>query len=380
MWSTLTATASSTPHDWAVVGEFMRGEPLRSSDWAGVTVPTLVVAGGKSDPLLRTAARAIADVLPDAEHLEVPKLSHDPDVNLLVPAAAEFLTGRRTPPSSATEATVAGAITPVSAVAASAARISVLAGAGFAITLLGLHVLEPEFDPTWRFISEYALGGVGWLMGIAFVALATSLVGAGVAIFSQVRSVVGYLGLAVLGIGALGLVIAAIFAADPITTSREAATFSGNMHVLGASLDYTPVAALVLSFVLARKAAWRPIRRRLFVTSGITVVAMVAFILMLPVDGTFGPGVLAGLFGRLLVLSYLGWLLTVGFHVMNLRRHFAGQETAPAPAGRHRRNVHRSTGARRSTDWATGRNLERERPANIAADSNRTKRAVKVRI
>ncbi len=96
IWSKLKATANSTPHDWAVMGEFMRGEPLRAGDWARVTVPTLVLAGGKSEPLLRTGARAIAEVLPNAVHREVPDLSHNPDVKILVPAAAAFLTGRNT--------------------------------------------------------------------------------------------------------------------------------------------------------------------------------------------------------------------------------------------------------------------------------------------
>ena len=96
-WSKLKATASSTPHDWAIMERFMRGEPLDAADWAGVRVPTLVLAGGKSEPLLRTAARAAAEVLPDARHVEVPKLSHNPDVKLLVPAVAEFLGGQRLP-------------------------------------------------------------------------------------------------------------------------------------------------------------------------------------------------------------------------------------------------------------------------------------------
>jgi len=39
-----------------------------------------------------------------------------------------------------------------------AARISIASGALFVVSLGSLHVLEPEFDPTWRFISEYALG------------------------------------------------------------------------------------------------------------------------------------------------------------------------------------------------------------------------------
>jgi hypothetical protein len=41
-------------------------------------------------------AKAIAEVLPNAEYREVPNLSHNPDVRLLEPVAAEFLTGSDT--------------------------------------------------------------------------------------------------------------------------------------------------------------------------------------------------------------------------------------------------------------------------------------------
>ncbi len=207
---------------------------------------------------------------------------------------------------------------PVSTVAANSARLSIASGMLFALLLGSLHLLEPEFDPTWRFISEYALGNFGWMMRLAFLALATSLASAGVAIFSQIRTVVGYVGLAILGVAAIGLLISAIFTTDPATTSREAATFSGKMHVFGASLDYTPVAALLLSFSLARNKAWRPIRKWLFITVGMMLVVLTAFMLTLPYDGKIGPGVLAGLFGRFLLVSYLGWLITVGIHTIRL--------------------------------------------------------------
>src|SRR3979411_1611235 len=108
----------------------------------------------------------------------------------------------------------------VSALAAGAARLSIACGLLFALILGSLHVLEPEFDPTWRFISEYALGGFGWMMNLAFLALALSLACAGVAILSQVRPIVGYIGLAVLGIAAIGMLIAGIFTTDPETASR----------------------------------------------------------------------------------------------------------------------------------------------------------------
>ena len=42
------------------------------------------------------------------------------------------------------------------------------------VLLLGsLHLLEPEFNPSWRFLSQYELGEFGWLMRLAFLALAT---------------------------------------------------------------------------------------------------------------------------------------------------------------------------------------------------------------
>ncbi len=186
---------------------------------------------------------------------------------------------------------------PLPPFATHAARLSIASGVLFALLLGGLHLVEPEFDPTWRFISEYALGDYGWMMSLAFAALATSLASAGAAIFTQVRSILGYIGLFVLGVSIIGILIAAIFETDPVTAAAEGATTSGKMHVLGASLDYTPVAALLLSFSLVRNATWRRVRATLFITAAITVLATVAFLAALPSDFVFGPGVYTGLVG-----------------------------------------------------------------------------------
>lgn len=209
---------------------------------------------------------------------------------------------------------------PISTVAANAAQLSIASGVLFVLLLGSLHVLEPEFNPTWRFVSEYALGAFGWMMRLAFLALGASLASAGVAILSQVRTIAGYVGLVGLGIAAVGFLIAAIFTTDPATTSREAATFRGKMHVFGASLDYTPITALLITFSLARNEAWRPVRKWLFITAGITLVALTAFMVTLPYDGKIGPHVRAGLFGRFLLVSYLGWLMTVSAHAIRLKK------------------------------------------------------------
>ena len=210
--------------------------------------------------------------------------------------------------------------TVVSRAAVAAAWLSIVAGAVFAMLLASLHVLEPEFDPRWRFISEYALGRFGWMMVAAFAALAFSVGGAAAALYSQVRTAAGYIGLALLGLAALGMGIAAIFVTDPATAGADAATFSGTMHVIGASLDHTPIAVLLLSLSVTRDERWQPVRTRLLTAAAVTLIALTAFMFTLPFDGRVGPEVHAGLFGRILLVSYLGWLMPAAYHVIQLRR------------------------------------------------------------
>ena len=213
---------------------------------------------------------------------------------------------------------------PVSNIEANAARISITAGVLFALLLGSLHLLEPEFDPTWRFISEYMLGKFGWMMSLAFVAIAISLASIGVAVFSRVRNVVGYIGLVILVLGVVGLLIAAAFTTDPIFTKQEDMTSSGQMHVLGASLDYSPLAFLLLSFSLVHHADWSSVKKWLFLTAILSIVLTIGFIFTIPADGIFGPGVYTGLVGRFLMLSYLGWLGIAALQVLKLQNNKTG--------------------------------------------------------
>lgn len=207
---------------------------------------------------------------------------------------------------------------PVTDIEVHAARISITSGVLFALLLGSLHFLEPEFDPTWRFISEYTLGKFGWLMSLAFVAIAISLASIGVAVFSRVRNMVGYIGLTILVLAVVGLLIAASFKTDPIFTKQEDMTSSGQMHVLGASLDYSPIALLLLSFSLARHGDWVSVKKWLFFAAILSIVLTIGFIFTIPSDGIFGPGVYSGLVGRFLMLSYIGWLAIAALHVLKL--------------------------------------------------------------
>jgi hypothetical protein len=210
---------------------------------------------------------------------------------------------------------------PVTRFEQSAASASFAAGCLFALLLLGLHLIEPEFDPTWRFVSEYALSSAGWMMTVAFLSLAISLLAAALSVVRHIRTIFGLIGLVVLAIAAAGFLLAAAFQTDPISTPADSYTFSGRMHVFGASLDYSPVGMLLTSWALSRTSGWRHLRRPLMITASIALLLMIGFIAALPGDGHFGPGVYSGLIGRFVLLSYLGWITAVSFAVLRHDRH-----------------------------------------------------------
>jgi pimeloyl-ACP methyl ester carboxylesterase len=95
MWKRLKATAHTLPYDWAALGEHrMYGAPLDPGEWSSVTVPTLVVYGGKSPAVLQQGSRALAEVLPNARIRELEGVSHNVKMSALAPALVEFFAAR----------------------------------------------------------------------------------------------------------------------------------------------------------------------------------------------------------------------------------------------------------------------------------------------
>lgn len=98
-WKKLKAVAHTLPYDWAVMGDTMAGEALRRDDWRDIELPVLVIAGEKSPSELRRAARALADVLPNARHHVLRGESHNPRMKTLAPVLGEFFAERFVPAS-----------------------------------------------------------------------------------------------------------------------------------------------------------------------------------------------------------------------------------------------------------------------------------------
>ena len=172
-----------------------------------------------------------------------------------------------------------------------------------------MHFIEPQFDPTWRFISEYSLGNAGFLMKIAFAFLGIGQISFAVSALVRRRKWWDYLAAAILVIAGVGSILACIFNTDPITTPIQSLSESGKMHVFGASLGYTPIALMIFSFsqTVGSPQKWK--RTVLVSIAGAGVLLTVLFMLSMPADLKFGQHVFTGLIGRFLVASYAAWFI-----------------------------------------------------------------------
>jgi pimeloyl-ACP methyl ester carboxylesterase len=90
MWSKLKAVAHTLPYDGGIVKDNQRGKPLPASQWASVTVPALVMDGGKSPVWLRHANRSLASVLPNAQYRTLEGQTHMLKPKAHAPMLVEF--------------------------------------------------------------------------------------------------------------------------------------------------------------------------------------------------------------------------------------------------------------------------------------------------
>ena len=172
---------------------------------------------------------------------------------------------------------------PIPDKAALLARVAASAAVAFVLILAAQHLLEPEFDPSWRFISEYQLGRWGWLMTCAFYSLMVSAGALLLSLASQIRTVGGYIGLILLAISTVGF-------------ARRILWVTG-IAILGNLAS--------------------------FAQQGIIAVGA----------GSFGPDVPVGWPNRILILAFAGWLCAMSLLVLTMHAtQHPGPIRASAPS------------------------------------------------
>ena len=187
------------------------------------------------------------------------------------------------------------------------AAIYSLTAAALAVGLVvTLHAVEPEFDPSWRMLSEYSLGRYGVLMRVAFLAGGSSVIAVAVALAQSASP--GSLGLVLVAFGPLG---AAFVDTDPVTTPRAQRSRRSNVHAgLGALFILGfPVAATVAGVAAASDPAVGSVLGWASLAPWIALTwFLAATIRHATPDGTGSPEVRIGWPNRISMLAYLTWV------------------------------------------------------------------------
>lgn len=186
------------------------------------------------------------------------------------------------------------------------AALVAIGALGLSVVLVAaLHVLEPEYDASWRMLSEYALGRFGFLMRVAFVAAAIGVIATGMALSTRAWPAVALLWL--VSIGPLG---ASVIDTDPITTPRPEMSRRSNVHAALGTLFILgfPVAATLVGLASAGDPRIRPI----LAVASIGPWAALAWFLGTSIrharpDVVGAPDIPIGWPNRASMLAYLGW-------------------------------------------------------------------------
>jgi hypothetical protein len=211
-------------------------------------------------------------------------------------------------------------VTDPATISVPAARVAIAATGAVLLLLASLHVLSPEFDPSWRVVSEYANGRYGWVLSLMFAFWALSSWALAFTVWRQVSGIGGKIALSLLIAAGIGEAMASVF--DINHPLHDLAGFIGVLSL--------PIAAMMISVRLARTQAWSPAKYVLHWTANLTWVSLVLLVaaLMITIRGHAGPvskmtpGVFAvvGWANRLLVVAYCVWVVTVAWQAIQLRR------------------------------------------------------------
>lgn len=123
-----------------------------------------------------------------------------------------------------------------------AAGVAIGATVVSAFALLALHVLSPQFHPSWRMVSEYANGDHRWLLTVVFLTWALGSFALAFALRPSVSGWVGAAGLVLLVLAGVGEAMGGLF---DVNHRLHGAAFAIGVPAL-------PIAAIMLTIAARR--------------------------------------------------------------------------------------------------------------------------------
>ncbi|MBT2187093.1 DUF998 domain-containing protein [Sphingobium nicotianae] len=174
----------------------------------------------------------------------------------------------------------------------------------FALALLLMHAIRPDYTIVDHMISDYAVGRWGWIMTSAFVAMSLGCLALAIGLFHDgSKSWLGRIGAALLLVTFAGLVVTALFPTDLETAPS---TRTGDIHAISFLVNVVSilVSTLCLAFSYRGDPRWRRRFGPALIFAALLVVAFVAQYL------TLHRGAPYGITNRLFVLVLVAWLIS----------------------------------------------------------------------
>ena len=198
------------------------------------------------------------------------------------------------------------------------ALLGIIGAAFFAVALVALHLLEPEYNDTPA-MSLYALGRYGGLMVAAFCALGVGYLGLAFGVRGATASSgAARLGSILLGLAGFWFVVSGLFR---VHAPGAPMTFSALMHGLGFIVGVPTLLAgiLVLSRAFGHDDRWRSFRPA---SSALGFTALILFLIAFFVLGL--PGTAEVFLSRIFVGSFALWLLLTALRLRSIATGASG--------------------------------------------------------
>ncbi|MCE3295052.1 MAG: hypothetical protein K0R65_766 [Crocinitomicaceae bacterium] len=183
------------------------------------------------------------------------------------------------------------------------------------IAILILHFVSTEFKPSFRMVSEYALGNYKWLLTIFFFFWGLCAISSGLMLWNEVTTAWAKFGVILFFITGIGAIMGGLF------------DVQHKLHGLsfGIGVPFMPIGALIVTYNLLKKAEWQSNSVIMLISShaiwiSLIVMAISMFLLFSSLKSAgvaYGPdsppmtelpqGVIgiSGWANRLLVLCYI---------------------------------------------------------------------------
>lgn len=115
------------------------------------------------------------------------------------------------------------------------------------LCLLTLHFVSTDFKPSFRMVSEYALGKHKWLLTLFFLCWGLCSISSGFMMWNVVTSDWAKLGVVLLFVTGIGAIMGGLF------------DVQHKLHGLafGIGVPFLPIGALLISYHLIKKSEWQ---------------------------------------------------------------------------------------------------------------------------